>query len=81
MSRFLIHDGQTIVNTIVAESPEIAEEVTGMTAIPVDGILQIGSTLHDGEWRPPMPGEGMWEWDANTGEWVEVTPEPDPAVE
>lgn len=58
MADWLIHDGRTIVNAIVADSQEIAEEVTGLQAMPApeDGRPWIGWTLVDGEWTaPPEP--------------------------
>lgn len=81
MATFAVHDGTTVRNVIVADSAAIAEEVTGLTAIETDGVPWIEWTLYDDEWRPPMPTEGVWEWDADTQTWVDVTPEPAPAPE
>lgn len=57
MADWLIHDGSMIVNAIVADSQEIAEEVTGLQAFPApeDGVPWIGWTLLDGEWVEPAP--------------------------
>lgn len=54
MTNYAIHDGQTVVNVIVAESAEIAEEVTGMNAVATDGVPWLGWTLIDGEWLAPV---------------------------
>lgn len=56
MPNFAIHDGSTVVNVIVADSKEIAEEVTGMSALETEGEPWIGWTLTDGVWTaPPAP--------------------------
>lgn len=56
MPNFAIHDGSTVVNVIVADSKEIAEEVTGLSAVEADGEPWIGWTLVDGVWTaPPQP--------------------------
>lgn len=55
MADFAISDGSTIVNVIVADSQEIAEQATSMTAIPTSpGGVWIGWTLVDGEWVAPV---------------------------
>lgn len=56
MPDFAIHDGLTVHNVIVADSQEIAEEVTGLTALETEGVPCIGWTLIDGVWTaPPEP--------------------------
>lgn len=70
MPNFAIHDGTTVQNVIVADSQEIAEEVTGLQAFPApeDGVPWIGWTLIDGEWvEPASPSE------------PEPEPDPEPA--
>ena len=75
MTNFAIYSGTTVMNVIVATSLEIAEEVTGMSAVETTGIPWIGWTLHGDEWRPPMPTtEGIWEWNDTTHEWIDTTP-------
>lgn len=78
MATFAVHDGTTVRNVIVADSAAIAEAVTALTAIETDGVPWIDWTLHGDEWRPPMPTEGVWEWDEATHGWIDVTPEPEP---
>ena len=70
MSNFAIIDGDTVVNVIVADSREIAEEVTGLSAVETDGEPWIGWTLIDGEWVAPPPPPAP-----------EPDPEPAPAPE
>lgn len=58
MPNFAINDGNTVVNVIVADSKEIAEEVTGLLAVETDGEPWTGWTLIDGEWvAPALPPE------------------------
>lgn len=56
MPNYAIYHDEVILNVIIAESVEIAEEVTQMNAIETEGEPWIGWRLVDGEWqRPPMP--------------------------
>ncbi len=56
MPNFAIHDGSTVQNVIVADSQEIAEEVTGLYAVETEGEPWVGWTLIDGVWTaPPEP--------------------------
>ena len=57
MANFAIHDGLTVVNVIVAETAEIAEQVTGMSAFETDGHPWIGWTFVDGVWTAPAQPE------------------------
>lgn len=78
MSHYAIHDGSQVLTVIVADSAETASTLTGLQAVKsVDGKPWTGWTLNGDEWRPPMPSEGVWEWDVNAAEWVEITSEPD----
>jgi hypothetical protein len=55
MANFAIHDGSTVVNVIVADSAEIAEQVTGLQAIETAGQPWTGWIYKDGEWVEPTP--------------------------
>lgn len=56
MADYAVHDGTTVLNVIVADSAEIAEQVAGLTALETNGSPWIGWTLVDGEWiAPPEP--------------------------
>lgn len=60
MADWLIHDGSVIVNAIVADSQEIAEEVTGLQAFPApdNGVPWVGWVMLDGAWvESPPPQE------------------------
>lgn len=57
MANFAIYQDSTILNVIVADSKEIAEEVTGMNAIETEGNPWIGWTLADGVWTAPVHPE------------------------
>lgn len=54
MPSYFIIDNDKIINIILAESQEIAEAVTGMSAIEAtidrNPNMQINSTLIDGVW-------------------------------
>lgn len=65
MPTFAVHDGTTVLNVIVADSQEIAEDVTGLQAVETEGAPWSGWMLIDGQWvAPPEP-----------------EPEPEPAPE
>ena len=59
MPNYFIIDNNKIINIILAESQEIAETVTGMSAVEAtidrDPNMQINSTLIDGVWVLPEP--------------------------
>lgn len=55
MANFAIHDGSTIVNVIIADSKEIAEQVTGLQAFETTGQPWISWVMVDGEWTDPTP--------------------------
>ena len=53
MPNFAIYKDNIVFNVIVADSKEIAEEVTGANAIETTGNPWIGWTLVDGVWTEP----------------------------
>lgn len=56
MPSYFISDGSQIINFILADTKEIAEQVTGMTAIQHEDAPQgmnIGWILVDNVWTPP----------------------------
>lgn len=69
MAIFAVHDSGRVVNVVVADSAEVAEDVTGLSAIETDGVPWIDWTLHGNEWRPPTPFPS-WTWDYSTGCYV-----------
>jgi hypothetical protein len=70
---YAISDGSRIANVIVADSKEIAEEATGMTAIETSGEPWIDWTLESEGWRIPSPFPS-WIW--SDTEWVSPVPQP-----
>jgi hypothetical protein len=54
MANFAIHDGVAVVNVIVADSKEIAEQVTSLEAIETTGEPWTGWVYQDGEWINPF---------------------------
>jgi hypothetical protein len=75
--KFAVIDGIDIINTIVAESKEIAEEVTGKTCIELTTEAEKGGTYVDGVLRPACPHKG-WIWENN--QWTAPTPMPTEGV-
>lgn len=73
MPNFAIHDGSTVQNVIVADSQEIAEEVTGLSAVETEGEPWIGWTMQTEGWRSPSPFPS-WVWSGS--EWEAPTPRP-----
>ena len=67
MPNYAMHDGKRVVNVIVADTAEIAEDVTGLTAVETSGVPWIDWTLHGDEWRPPSPFPS-WLWNGDAWE-------------
>jgi hypothetical protein len=73
MGNFAVIEDQTIVNVIIADAVEIAEEVTGKTCM----LLEEGSRLGIGWfwdeanncYLSPKPYPS-WTWNAETDQWV-----------
>lgn len=61
MTNFAIHNGTTVVNVIVAASKEVAEAVTGMTAIETNGEPWVGWILANGVWVAPSEPDSVSE--------------------
>lgn len=58
MARWAIIRDNKIVNLILADSKEIAEEVTGLEAIDDENWIGIGFEMTSEGWRPPYPTDG-----------------------
>jgi hypothetical protein len=54
MANFAIIENDVVTNVIVADSKEIAEEVTGAEALETIGQPWIGWQRVDGEWVDPF---------------------------
>jgi hypothetical protein len=68
MTNFAVIDGNDVINTIVADSKEIAEEITGKTCIEfTTQHAEIGGTYSDGKFvkRKPYPS-----WSLVDDAWV-----------
>jgi hypothetical protein len=69
MANFAVLDGQNVINTIVAESKAIAEEVTGKTCVQyTNESAEVGGTYVDEVFlqRKPFPSavlnsDNQWE--------------------
>lgn len=73
MPNYAIHDGATVLNVIVADSLETAEQTTGLSALATDGTPWIGWTMEVEGWRPPTPFPS-WVW--NNTAWEAPIPYP-----
>lgn len=70
-----IIEENTITNTIVAESKEIAESVTGNLVILLDGTeMGINWSKIDNDWMPPQPYPS---WIKNGQVWEAPVPMPE----
>lgn len=67
MPNFAIHDGARVVNVIVADSAEVAESITGMSALETSGEPWIDWTLESEGWRRPSPFPS-WTWNGSAWE-------------
>lgn len=64
MAKFAVIDGSLVINTILAESKEIAEQITGKTCVEfTTEPAEVGGTYSNGEFAPterpvtPFPTE------------------------
>lgn len=57
MPTYAVHDGHTVLNVIVADTKEIAETVTGLSAIETTGEPWINWTFNESVWLPPIVDE------------------------
>lgn len=74
MPNYAIYENDTILNVIVADSKEIAEQMTGMNAIDSEDRIAIGWYLHNGEWVYPSPFPS-WSWSGSG--WIPPIPYPE----
>lgn len=70
MANYAVLDGINVLNTIVADSKEIAEEVTGKTCIlfTENEKAQSGGTYENGTFIPPKPYPS-WILNTQKNEW------------
>lgn len=63
-----LYDLDEIVNVIICESTQLAEEITGLNAIEcINGEPKIGWILYNNQWVPPKPFDS-WTWTGNKWE-------------
>lgn len=63
MSKFAIYTENEVINVIEADSQEIAELVTGLSAILIADIpIGVGWKKINNKWFPPKPFDS-WIWD------------------
>jgi hypothetical protein len=77
MPNFAVHDGTTVQNVIVADSLEIAETITGLSAVETTGAPWISWTLDEQGWVTDDPAPfPSWEWDYEAARYVAPVPDP-----
>ena len=75
MTNWAVIKDNKIINRIVADSKEIAEQVTGLEIIDDEGWIQIGFEKFNDSWRAPMPTDGLeYTWNDITRSWILVNP-------
>lgn len=75
MTNWAIIKDNKIINRIVADSKEIAEQVTGLEVIDDEDWIQIGFEKFNDSWRAPYPTDGLeYTWDDIAHFWVPVNP-------
>jgi hypothetical protein len=76
MATFAVLDGINIINVILAESKEIAEEITGNTCLEyTTEIAEPGGTYENGIFKPIQPFPS-WSWNNLTLQWEPPVPMP-----
>lgn len=64
MAKFAILEGTKVQNVIIADSKEIAEQLTELTAVEItdeNGLPSIGYDYVDGYFRSPKPtDDSIW---------------------
>lgn len=78
MPKFAVVEGQSVIDTIVADSKEIAESVTGKQCIEfgVDTITEPGGLYLDGVLLPKKPYPS-WVYNSEIKNWVAPVPYPE----
>lgn len=75
MINWAIIENNKIINRIIADTKEIAEELTGLQAIDDEGWIQIGFEKFNDSWRPSYPTDGLeYSWDDTNKFWKPVNP-------
>jgi hypothetical protein len=67
MKNFAVIEGTSVLNTLVADSLEVAEQITGKTCIEfTDEPAEIGGTYENGTFKPKKPFPS---WVFNDTQW------------
>lgn len=59
MASWAIIENDKVVNLIIADSKEIAENITGLEAINDEGWIGVGFEKTPDGWRLPYPEDGL----------------------
>lgn len=77
MPKYAIYEDNVILDIIIADSKEIAEEHTGKNAIemlPPFEFPHIGWILIDGDWIPSADLDGWEGWTLSGDQWIPPSP-------
>ena len=74
MPKYAIYDDSIVHNVILAESEEVAKNLTGMNAIYTDGEPWIGWSVNGEIFTAPQPYPS---WILEDNKWVAPIPKPD----
>ena len=85
MSNFAVIDENLVINTIICDSKELAEQVTGKTCVEITGNLAtknatVGATYADGVFLHPKPFPSWRLTEDNSWRPPVLMPEPEPGV-
>jgi hypothetical protein len=80
MKLFAVVKDNVVVNKIICDSKDIAEEIVGMSCIEIENelVCSINSAYIDNEFTDPAPYPS-WTYDQESGEWIAPVPMPDDA--
>ena len=78
MPIFAIVENDKVTNTIVAESLNLAQDISGLTCVEIDANskCRIGSLYMDNDFTNPSPFPS-WVYSQEIGDWIAPVPLPD----
>lgn len=74
MPNYAIIDNNIVTNVIVADTKELAEELTGLQVLETNGEPWINWVYIDTQWMPPKPYPS---WILENGKWTAPIPKPE----
>jgi hypothetical protein len=84
MTNWHIIENNSVIDSIIADSKEIVEELyPGLIILEDDGVIGVGWTKENDLWKALYPTDGLeYTWSEELHSWTLVfSPEEDPIVE